>query len=252
MIRKKFQNLEWLEFEQLQDIPHLTHAIFLRRGGNSQGPFASFNLGLGIGDDNRLVQQHFKEIKSLFQIKKMHFTRQVHQDEITVVTTKSPEELPSCDALITKQTDTALLMRMADCQVALFYDPIKKVIANVHCGWRGSVSNIYHKTIRRLKKEFLCKEENILVSISPSLGPHSSEFIHYKKELPSSFLKKEIKPNHFDFWQISYSQLIEASILPHHIEIAGINTCGSEQDFFSFRRDRICGRNGTLITLKTP
>jgi len=39
-------------------------------------------------------------------------------------------------------------------------------------------------------------------------------------------------------------------VLRHHIEVAGICTFANAQDFFSYRRDRVTGRNGTVVMLK--
>ncbi len=116
------------------------------------------------------------------------------------------------------------MIRHADCQATIFYDPEHNAIANVHCGWRGNVQNIYRATAFEMRKTFSSKPENILVGISPSLGPEKSEFINYRKEFPESFLPYEIKPTYFDLWAISRMQLEASGILPHHIEVASICT----------------------------
>ena len=48
------------------------------------------------------------------------------------------------------QKDCGLVIQHADCQAAIFFDPVRKAIANVHCGWRGSVCNIYAKTVEKI------------------------------------------------------------------------------------------------------
>ena len=131
------------------------------------------------------------------------------------------------------------------------YDKKQKAIAIAHSGWRGSTLNIYKKTIETMKKRYHSKPEDILVCISPSLGPDSAEFQNYKTELPESFWQFQIQPYYFDFWKISRWQLEEAGILPHHIEIAGMDTLSNPTDFFSHRRDKPSGRNATIAFLKT-
>ncbi|MDN3507073.1 MAG: peptidoglycan editing factor PgeF [Simkaniaceae bacterium] len=212
MIRCKKENLEWLEFELLQ--PHLgvKHGVFTR------------NTDLTL-------------------IPNICSPRQVHGAHVEI----APFE-GECDGLITLEPGVSLLIRHADCQAAIFYDPVKKAIANVHCGWRGSVQNIYANTVQKLV-ELGCRPKDLLVCISPSLGPEKAEFINHKTELPESFLPFQVKENHFDFWQISKWQLKEAGVLEKNIEIARICTFCEEKDFFSYRRDKKTGRNGTVIAL---
>jgi YfiH family protein len=139
----------------------------------------------------------------------------------------------------------------ADCQAAIFYDPIQKAIANVHSGWRGNIQNIYASTILKMQQMYGSKPQNLLVCISPSLGPQSAEFTNFQNELPEAFWKFRTPPHHFDFWQISQYQLEESGVLPSHIQIAEIDTLSNPQDYFSYRHSKICGRNATVCALKS-
>jgi YfiH family protein len=177
-------------------------------------------------------------------------SRQLHGTEINRISSKEANEAIAGDGLITNISGLSLMIKHADCQAALFYDPIKKAIANVHSGWRGSVQNIYQKTVEKMKQEYGSKPEDILVGISPSLGPEAAQFINYKTEIPKSLWKFQIKPLYFDFWAISEMQLTSAGILPDHIEIARQCTFSNEQDFFSHRRNPATGRHGCFIALK--
>ena len=87
------------------------------------------------------------------------------------------------------------------------------------------------------------------MGISPSLGPQSAEFTHYRHELPESFWAFQINPNYFNFWEISRWQLETEGILPHHIQIAEIDTRSTPEDYFSYRREKISGRHGSFIEL---
>jgi len=113
------------------------------------------------------------------------------------------------------------------------------------------VQNIYAKTIQKLT-ELGSKPKDLLVCISPSLGPEKAEFINHKTELPESFLPFQVKENYFDFWEISKWQLEEAGVQEKNIEIARICTFCDEKDFFSYRRDTKTGRTGTVIALRKP
>ena len=247
MIRKKHQNIEWLEFDLLQGLPHIQHGVFLRHGGVSEGSFTSLNVGALVGDDIFCVEENRKRIADLFSVKELITGCQVHGVHIGQVGRGvfTPIE---CDGLITEEKEKALMVQHADCQATIFYDPIKNRLATIHSGWKGSVQNIYEKTVEALKA-LGSSPSDLLVCISPSLGPEVSEFIHYEKELPPSFMEFRKKECLFDFWEISRSQLLQTGVLPSHIEITSICTYKNKEEFFSYRRDKITGRHATIAKL---
>ena len=247
MLKKTRNGLQWLEFELFSQIPHLRHGCFLRRGGLSAGPCGSLNVSLSRGDDPEAVQANLEKIRALFPGMRLVGGHQTHSDQIAVVGDSG--EVPSCDALITNKRGVALLIKTADCQAAVVYDPVRFVIANIHAGWRGNVQNIYGKTVARMQQEFGCKPEDLLVGISPSLGPDASEFVNYKEEFPQEFWPYQVKPNHFDLWAIARKQFEDAGVLPHHIETAAQCTRSNPEDFFSHRYDPAAGRQATVIGL---
>ena len=250
MRRKKNKEIEWLEFDLLADIHELTHGVILRHGGCSQGPFATLNAGGSPSDDDpENIQKNREKILTNFSISNYVLGKQMHGANVEVVPPLSTQVETDCDGLITQKKGLALLVRHADCQAAIFYDPIHQILGNVHCGWRGNVKNIYEKTIQKMQSLGACKKD-ILVCISPSLGPHASQFINYKSELPESFLSFQIKPLYFNLWEISRHQLEEAGILRHHIEIASICTHANKQDFYSYRRDKPTGGHITLAAMR--
>lgn len=254
MQRKKLQDMEWLEFDLISDIPNLKHAVFLRHGGCSEAPYASLNTGFHVGDNPTHVRENIERIK--IQLKRevpnwnnLVWGRANHGKSIAIVGQQSPEEIADVDGLLTSAPGVSLMMKHADCQIALFYDTQHHAVANVHAGWRGSVANIYSETIQYMKQAFGSNPAELLVCISPSLGPDEAEFIHYRTELPDEFWPFQIRPTYFDFWSISEFQLQNAGILPHHIEVARLSTYSNALDFYSHRRDKISGRNATCITL---
>lgn len=244
MLRKKSEGVEWLEFELLAEIPSLRHGVFLRHGGVSQPPFDSLNVGGGTGDDLVSIERNRSLVAKILGVESLVSGKQAHETNLLNIPTNDPLLETSCDALFTEQPSLALLIKHADCQAALFYNPMQKKIGAVHCGWRGNVQNIYAKAVAFMGGN----PADLLVCISPSLGPKAAEFKNYKTELPASFLPFKVgATNHFDLWATSRSQLEEAGVLPHHIQIAEICTFAHPEDFFSYRRDKVCGRNGTVI-----
>lgn len=211
MLRHKRGSEEWLEFELFQEFKEVSHAVFLR------GP------------------------KSVCESVKLH---QVHGKDIVVA--EEGDGKPG-DGLVTSKRGVQLMIRHADCQAAIFYDPVKKVIANVHAGWRGQGQNIYQEVIDQMRSKYGSRPENLFVGISPSLGPCCAQFIHYEKELPKHFWEYQVRPLYFDLWAVARVQLIQAGILPSHIQIAAVCTCCNPSDYFSYRRDRVPGQNQATV-----
>lgn len=245
MIRKRAGDVEWLEFELFASEPKLVHGIFLRRGGISKGPYASLNVGGRTEDEAANIEENRRRILDALGIKKYVSCRQVHSDGVAVVDEES-QAIGDCDAMITQQTNLGLMILHADCQAAILYDPVHGALANVHSGWRGNVKNIYRAAIEKMAQAYGSKPQDLLVGISPSLGPHNAEFKNYRTELPPEFWEFQVRPEYFDLWAIARHQLEECGVLPHHIQIAEICTFANPQDYFSYRRDKIIGSHATL------
>lgn len=254
MRRKKKGEIEWLEFELFQEFKEIKQAIFLRKGGCSQGSYDSLNTGFQSGDQKEHVQENIRRIHQIFEEESRSRCDLIaaigcHGNQIALVEEKTPKEIAAVDGLITQMSGKMLMMRHADCQVALIYDPIKKAIANVHAGWRGSSLNIYKEAISFMKHTFDSHPANLLVGITPSLGPEEAQFIHYQRELPKPFWDFQPREYYFDFWAISRFQLEQEGVLPHHIEIAHLSTYQNPHDFYSYRRDKITGRHATCFMI---
>ncbi len=238
-------------FPSFASQPDLVHGCFHRHGGISPTPHDSFNISYGVGDDPDNVLHNRALVKETLGCRTLISSKQVHGDQIAIVEDMATDqELEGYDALITSQPGIALLIQQADCQAVLLYDPKHKVVANIHCGWKGSVSNIIAKTVQRMGDEFHSDPSQIIAAISPSLGPCCAEFINYKQELPESFHPFEVAENHFDFLAISIMQLKESGVQPKLIETADICT-RCDEDWFSYRRNRQTGRFCTVIGLQS-
>jgi polyphenol oxidase len=249
MIRCECEGIHWLEFELLANFPQLQHAVLLRHGGISSGNFASLNLSYHVGDVHDCVQENLNKIKRVLGFPNLIWGHQVHGKQIIRISSESIDDIPTCDGLATNATSQALMIHHADCQAAIFYDPVTHALANVHCGWRGSVQNIYAETIHYMFRTFGSKAENLFVAISPSLGPENAEFVNYEQELPEPFWNYQIKPCYFDFWAISQRQLLDSGVLHHHIQVAKISTYSNPEDYFSYRLAKVKGGNGTIAML---
>ena len=104
-------------------------------------------------------------------------TNQEHTNCIKIVEKKIKTAEPDfnlkkyykTDGLITNQKNIILSTTNADCILLLFFDPVKKVIANTHSGWKGTIQRIAVKTVEKMKKELGVKPGNLICCMCPSI-----------------------------------------------------------------------------------
>jgi polyphenol oxidase len=257
MILNLKNDLLYFMFENLAGFNEINHAVFTCTNGLSHGGYQGFNLSRSVGDDAKHVNAN-RDVIGLFMGGKIIFAHQVHQTQILMINnppgnTKSPlhEEDLTGDGLVTNSAGSFIAVKLADCQAVMMYDPVKKVAANVHSGWRGSIQNIIGGCIEVMKQQYNTRPENIVAGISPSLGPCCCEFIHYKDEIPKAYWKYKDSRHHFDFWSISRDQLISSGVQPKNIETAHICTKCNSHLFYSYHHSKNSGRFAAVIGIKS-
>lgn len=247
----------YYRFENLAGRRKIDHRIFTRHNGFSSQPFASLNVSLGIGDAESNVARNRDLIRRIMGDGDFVYARQVHGCSIAVL--KGPVQgldaetaagVLTADALVTDLRGKYLVIQVADCQAVLLYDPVRCVIANVHCGWRGSLLNVIGRAIEAMVNHFKCRPERIQAGIGPSLGPCCAEFINYKAEIPADLWTYKDSSDHFDFWAISRDQLLRAGVAEKNIEASRICTRCRSDEFFSYRAAKTTGRFAVVIGIK--
>ena len=239
-------------FPGLGAFSEVIHGVFTRQGGVSLGSFRSLNVSLDVGDLPRDVEENQRRVQRTLALERLVSATQVHGLKGAVITgdqAASPGEIPEVDILITAQPGVGLVIKQADCQAVMFYDPEHRVVAHAHCGWRGQTGGILGETVARLAFTFGSRAEALQAAIGPGLGPCCAEFRNYRQEFPQKFWKYQVRPNYFDLWQLSFDQLRAAGLKSENIEVARLCTRCREEEFFSYRRDRVTGRQAAVIAL---
>ena len=257
LISAKRNDTSLYQFPNLSRFSDIRHGIFTRKNGYSKTPYKSLNTSYSTGDDSRNVKLNRSVISKCFDGNQLIFARQVHGTKTVVFAKKSitikkrfHDVIPECDAMITDIKKISLVIQVADCQSILMYDPVRKVVANVHSGWRGSINNIIGRTISVMENEFDSKPGSIVAGITPSLGPCCAEFINYKEEIPEELWKYKDDSDHFNFWAISSDQLCDAGVLKKNIHLSEMCTRCNTDLFFSYRGEGTTGRFAAVIGLK--
>lgn len=162
------------DFEALGGV---NHGFTTRVGGVSQGIFQGLNIGASRGDDKEHVCENYRQLFSAIGASdsQMVATNQVHKNVVRRVEVVDIKTGPyqgvdfEADGLVTDIPGVTLVVFGADCLPILFYDPVKKVIAGVHAGWRGTAQNIVGEAIKGMKG-FGCQPKDIRVSIGAGIS----------------------------------------------------------------------------------
>ncbi len=123
-----------------------------RNGGVSRPPYNSLNLGFNTEDPRNNVEGNRSTVARAFGLPPhlLLTVRQVHGTDVLVIDEPNPDLshflTVECDAIVTNQPGIMIGMLVADCFPVLLLDPVKKVVAAVHVGWRGAAAGILGKT----------------------------------------------------------------------------------------------------------
>ena len=225
-------------------------AISTRNGGVSKGHFSSLNTGRSTTDDKNDVEENRKLFFSDLGLDESDaaLSYQVHGCEILKVENACREN--GYDALITNKRNLTLIVSIADCTPILIHDPIKNVIAAIHAGWRGTVSEIVLKTIHKMKSEYFSSPTDCKMYIGPCIC-----FDHFEVgiEVAAHFqgnLKRigTYNDKYFvDLKSANKNQGLLAGIPENNIEVSELCTFCEENLFFSHRRDK--GNTGRMIAV---
>jgi len=145
------------------------------------------------------------------------------------------------DALVTRERGLAVSIRTADCFPILLADPVRRSVAAVHAGWRGTAASVVLSSLGRMKSEFGTDPRDVFAAIGPGIGSCCYEV---GLEVAQRFGKGEA--GRLDLAAENRAQLIAAGLRPERIDAVGGCTFCHPAQFFSWRRDQ--DRAGRMIS----
>ncbi len=192
----KKDGIEYLQFKKLleyKDIINHAYSLGIDKTYRTEKP-----------DKEKLEEDVYKN--SIYNYKKLCEAinsnyknlvkpNQNHTNRVEIVTNKINKNEPdihiekyeNVDGLITNKKNIILVTTNADCILLLFFDPVNKVISNVHSGWKGTLQRISIKAVEKMQKEFGCKAENIICCMTPSIRNCHFEV---EKEVKDKFINE--------------------------------------------------------------
>ena len=239
------------------------HAFFTRRGGVSEGPFASLNLSPEVGDRAEHVRENLGRAAHTLGLaaERLYVAAQVHDRGVISLhgsENASVVARTAADALVSSTPGSGCGVRTADCVPILIGDPVTGAFAAVHAGWRGTLATAVIAGVERLAKEYDARPEDLRAAIGASAGPccyevgsevieaFSSKFVDGEK------LFTPTRDGHarVDLLKANRDQLISTGVKPERIHIAPLCTMCRTDLFFSYRREKsVHGKVGRLMAV---
>jgi YfiH family protein len=212
-----------------------------RRGGVSEGPYASLNLGAATQDDpervfenrRRAVAQIDGDASTAAMAYQVHGADVLKPEPLGV---DRPRERPRCDGLWTDEPDRALMLLTADClPIALARDG---AVCVLHAGWRGLLAGIADAGLAALGGD------DVHVVIGPGIGPCCYEVGgEVARPFRERFGADVMRGGNLDLWTAAERALGSAA----SVERTDLCTSCHPELFFSHRRDRgVTGRQGVV------
>ena len=220
--------------------------ITTRAGGVSQGPYASFNLGLRTGDDPRAVAANRDRLNALLP-QQPRWLRQVHG--AGVVEADALTDVPEADAAIARRPGTVCAVLVADCIPVLLADSMGATVAIAHSGWRGLAAGVVENTVRGMA----CEPRSLTAYLGPGIGARAFEvgadvrdaFLARDPAAAAAFTPHTAGKWLADLFLLASQRLRRAGVGAIHG--GELCTYSDAQRFFSYRRSRTTGRMAALI-----
>jgi YfiH family protein len=223
-----------------------------RIGGVGQGAYAGFNLATHVGDEAAVVAANRAALKSALSLPaEPRWLEQVHG---TLALQLPATDCNTADASWTANADQVCVVMTADCLPVLFCDEAGECVATAHAGWRGLVDGVLEATVASMP----VPPSRLIVWLGPAIGPQAFEvgaevrmrFVAIDAAAAQHFVAAADNSGKFyaDIYGLARDRLRRSGV--QRISGGGLCTVTDASRFFSFRRDRVCGRIASLVWLQ--
>lgn len=259
MERIEDKDFPFYRFKQLSGRPDIRHFVSSDRK----------DIGFAEAVDPAVIRRNRMELAQVvgIEVERWVIAHQIHSANVVVVGGEDAgrgaldreSRIPDADALVTDREGICLMVFSADCVPVLLFDSVKKVIAAVHAGWRGTAAQIVVRTVEKMRERYGSCPADIRAGIGPSIGKCCFEVEEgvaavFRQLFPAAgsivSAGKVSGKYQVDLWEANRLELLTAGLKAENIEVAGLCTVCHPEQFFSYRRDGSkAGRFGAGIML---
>jgi len=175
----------------------------------------------------RLQPWHDGAVEALGFSRDRFFTaEQVHGADIAVIDEASPRRIAGVDGLMTNVPGLLLGIHVADCGPVFLLDPVRRAVALLHSGRKGTELGISARAIRMMADHYGSRPDNLVVQLGPCI---------------------RVPQYDVDFASQIIAGCLEAGVPASRVHDCGTCTALDPDAYYSYRRDM--GRTGRLLAL---
>ena len=231
--------------------PRVRWAFADRSDGVSLAPYDEGNLADHVGDDMDHVRANRDLLARAVGLDLAHVVSMapVHGNEVGAVDRASVEPVPEVDALVTTVPGLALLVLAADCVPVLVADGAAGVVAVVHAGWRGVLADVVGVTLDAMR-DHGARPESTRAVVGPAICGACYDVPRERFDAVVA-----VAPAAASVADGGRPGLDLRAAVVERLRGAGVASslhggCTFETpSLFSYRRDRVTGRHGGVVTL---
>ena len=249
--------------------PGVGAVMTTRHGPGRAGvaPYDDFNLGSHVGDEVDVVAQHRSALAGLTGAGAV-WLQQVHGNRVLRLTAADAGRLdePEADGAITTEPGVVCSAMVADCLPVLVAAPAGRGVAALHAGWRGLAGagamagrGMLETGIAALCEAASVDPAELRAWLGPCIGPSAFEvgedvLIGFGVDPSQSHAQFIAMPSTGGAkrWLADLPALARGRLSRLGVrQIAGGEWCtvSNASRFFSYRRDRVTGRQAACIWL---
>ena len=231
-----------------------------RTAGHSVGPYASFNLGLHVGDEAQQVRSNRNHLQGHIGVHAV-FMDQVHGTDMLELNPRTADGM-AADGAFTTRAGLACCVMVADCLPVLLCDAQGRQVAAAHAGWRGLLGVSGKGVLETAVATFANAADpiapaSLMAWLGPCIGPKAFEVgdaVRAAFVADSPPTAECFRPGAPGKWWADLPALAR-----HRLAALGVArifgndgsdawcTAGNASRFFSYRRDGISGRMAACI-----
>ena len=231
----------YYSFPTLDRVAFVRHGFSTRLGGVSDGTFSSMNLGFNRGDDTDAVAENYRRFCAAIGVRPEQVVLSAQTHTVNVYNATAADcgrgitrerGYTDVDGLITDEPNVVLCTHYADCVPLFFVDPVRRVVATSHAGWRGTVGGIGAVTVERMVSDYGCQPKDVLVGIGPSIGrccfevdaPVMDEFAKLSFFDGDCYNDDKNGKYHIDLWEVNRRYLLNSGVKAENITLTDVCT----------------------------
>lgn len=252
-------DIEYLQFRRLLEYENIVHAYTMKK---NELNFRGYEE-IWKNNCEKIAKELNIDVEQVIKPYQSHTDRVEKAEDVI-------QSLEKIDGIVTNKNKNMLVTTSADCTGLIFYEPFKKVVANVHSGWRGTVQKIGVEAVRKMVNEYDCRAGYIICCICPCIQKCHFEVeedvknifeqtFSYTGKLDNMIFKGrvvekdgiKVQKYNIDTTYINKTILQEAGLKPENIIDSNICTVCNSEYFYSYRaNNKTEGRNAAIIGLK--